>query len=264
MKMQLPFRRHAPWSELASAYTDDELDPRARERFQRHLAGCRRCQDEVAGLQAVKGLVRTTLPQRDAPRSFALTDAMLASPRPLPVRPPAGRQLAFMARAAQVATAATVAGLAVLLVVDASSSGSGKPRSDNGTGAEATSSQFGAPGSASQGAPSSDTPPAAADSAAAPPATQAPQPGGVSSAGFATPPAEPSAQPQRNSQEDKGVQATAQSSQLQTAPAAGFRPPADESDDGRDNLRTFEVALAFVAAGSLVTWLAIRRRPPTS
>lgn len=53
---------------LSGAYAVDALDPDERTAFERHLAGCRACQDEVASLRAaaaeLSGLVETSPPAR--------------------------------------------------------------------------------------------------------------------------------------------------------------------------------------------------------
>ena len=79
-----PITPHGRWQRQLDAYLDGELSASAERRFARHLSGCERCAAALSEARAVKTLF-ATLPQESAPRSFALSEAMLApvpTPRP--------------------------------------------------------------------------------------------------------------------------------------------------------------------------------------
>lgn len=75
---------------LSGPYAVDALDPEERELFERHLAGCPACQDEVAGLRAaatqLSALVETAPPA--ALRESVLRQISTVRPLP-PLRPEA-------------------------------------------------------------------------------------------------------------------------------------------------------------------------------
>lgn len=114
------FRRHGRWADSANAYIDDELSPCELARFERHLRGCGRCKTAVAAARETKALL-AAMPAVRAPRSFALTPAMLAEP--VVRQPVRGQPIAL--RLAQAATAIAVVGLATVVSIDLTSGGSG-------------------------------------------------------------------------------------------------------------------------------------------
>ena len=67
---------------LLSAYVDDYLSPRERERVTQHLAECEACREELALLRATVQLLNR-VPQATPLRSFAV-----AEPKPVPRRAP--------------------------------------------------------------------------------------------------------------------------------------------------------------------------------
>jgi len=111
------FHRHARWVQLADAYIDGELAPGELARFEKHLAGCDRCQAAVDAARSTKTLLAAA-PPLAAPRSFALTPQMVggAVNAPTRVRPVA-------LRLAQAATALAVVAFATVVTLDVTSGG---------------------------------------------------------------------------------------------------------------------------------------------
>jgi hypothetical protein len=109
------FRTHRWWQAQCDAFSDGELRPAHALRFESHLGACAECQRAVAGALALKAAFKS-LPEREAPRSFRLTPAMVAvsrlSPAPTPHHP--GPTMRVMQFGAGLAAAA----LAVVVVVD--------------------------------------------------------------------------------------------------------------------------------------------------
>ena len=100
-------RRHNRLRDLLSAYIDGRVSEPETGQVEHHLAGCDECRLELDALRATVGLLRN-LPELEAPRSFALTEAP-ASISPTP----------FVAWTPRIATVAASLLLAVLLVGDA-------------------------------------------------------------------------------------------------------------------------------------------------
>ncbi len=119
--MRLPiFNRH-PRAEL-SAHLDGELIPLRVEAMQVHLASCQSCRAELEALRQLKADL-AALPEMPAPRSFALTPQMAASPareRPQAYVPP---RTAALANGMRLAGAAMSLALALVLVLDFTGSG---------------------------------------------------------------------------------------------------------------------------------------------
>ena len=103
--------------ERLSAYLDGELEAAERSTLERHLPTCARCQETLAELRAMRGLLRA-LPAPALPHSFTLP---AEAPVPVPLRQGAGRrQLSPMPNVAariarQVGGLAAVVGLLLLL-----------------------------------------------------------------------------------------------------------------------------------------------------
>ena len=79
---------------LVGAYAVDALDDLERAAFERHLAECPACQQEVAGLQEAAGLLgalSTTAPPPSL-RDRVLADITTVRPLPPAVEPPAVAQ----------------------------------------------------------------------------------------------------------------------------------------------------------------------------
>lgn len=110
--MRLPdiFSRH-PRDDI-SAHADGELAADRLDAIKTHLAGCERCRTELADLLVMRSALRD-LPQVAAPRSFALTPAMVErEPQPATSR----TTPSFVAM--RVAGAGFAAVLAVVVLLD--------------------------------------------------------------------------------------------------------------------------------------------------
>jgi hypothetical protein len=80
-------RRHTRMTAQANAYADGELRGEELAGFERHLSGCEQCRASVQSARTLKAAL-ANMPAAAAPRSFAVTPAMLreAAPRPEPAR----------------------------------------------------------------------------------------------------------------------------------------------------------------------------------
>lgn len=112
-----------PAVEVLSEYLDtpNELDPAEREAIEGHLTGCEECRNVLADLRMMVQALKT-LPVREAPRSFALTPALLepvkTPERPAPVVLQESRQ--WHARhASKVRWATAVAAILFVFVISA-------------------------------------------------------------------------------------------------------------------------------------------------
>jgi anti-sigma-K factor RskA len=108
MRLPLPTRRrdlHA----LAGAYALDALEPAERDRFERHLRGCRTCPDEVRGFAATAAALATAAAAQP-PRS--LRDRVFAAVDELSVAKAQDTSIAAVLAApdARIASAGTSAG----------------------------------------------------------------------------------------------------------------------------------------------------------
>src|SRR5262249_29370782 len=74
--------------ERLSAYLDGELEAAERAALERHLPTCARCQEALAELRAMRGLLRA-LPARALPRAFLRT---AEAPMPVPLHEGAERR----------------------------------------------------------------------------------------------------------------------------------------------------------------------------
>jgi anti-sigma factor RsiW len=262
MPMRLfSFRRsHARFTAAADAYVDGELRDSESRRFEAHLTGCARCQALVSEARALKSAL-VDLPELEAPRSFALTPAMLAAQPSGFARAVIARTPAYMYAMRGIAAAA-VAVFAVVAISGLNGGGSERSASsperqtslsaaeaprDNSAKSATDSSQAAAVPSAPGLAGSSGggvsgqsaattpavTPAASGAQAATPPA---PQPGGTFSAD-STPP------------EALGEAITA-------PPAAAHRA----NDNGNDVPWTaISAGIALIAVAGLLV-LEVRRR----
>ncbi|MCC7364237.1 MAG: zf-HC2 domain-containing protein [Dehalococcoidia bacterium] len=118
---------HERWERRLHGYVDGSLDSGGRAAFERHLASCAACSGAVEEHRATRTLLRG-LPERPAPRSFAITPEMAAEARSrpaanparpvvvaAPIRPPAP---VMALRFAQVTAAVAALGFFALLTVD--------------------------------------------------------------------------------------------------------------------------------------------------
>lgn len=111
------FRRHPVRDEQLNAYLDEQLSAAERARVRAHIDGCMRCRRTLDELRAVRSAVRA-LPQRPAPRSYALRQADVRS------APPA--TTSGLTRAMPLlsgVTAAALVAFGVLVGLDVSSQG---------------------------------------------------------------------------------------------------------------------------------------------
>ena len=156
MVIRWPFRPHRRWELEATAFVDGELPAPTVARFEIHMSDCPSCRARVSELREVKALV-AGLPEASAPRSFAITPAMLGAPVPRPVVPATPR---WAFRGAQLAAGAAFVALFAVVAFDllATSGGSSQSASTAApvAGAEAPESRAAA-GSAqdSAGSPAS-------------------------------------------------------------------------------------------------------------
>jgi hypothetical protein len=111
------FRRHRHLKpELLSEYLDGRLGSTAHLRFSRQVDTCQFCRDELDSLRSTVALLRE-LPELTPPRSFTLTAAPVTEP--LVPRPP----LPLRAPGWTYAGAASLAGLALAVMVSADTLG---------------------------------------------------------------------------------------------------------------------------------------------
>jgi hypothetical protein len=115
------FDRHRRLRDQLSAYIDGELDERAAERLEAHLAGCAPCREQVEQLRATSAALRA-LPEIDPPRSFALSPERAAERGPAP-----SPSLPTLAIGMRLATAGAAVALAAVILVDLGDSGGEGP-----------------------------------------------------------------------------------------------------------------------------------------
>lgn len=108
--------------ELLGEYLDGRLDTAAQTRVSRQLDSCESCRDELDGLRSTVSLLQT-LPELSVPHSFTLAAPPISKPvmahQPLPLRAPGWAY----------AGAASVAGLALAIMVSADTLGLFNPTS---------------------------------------------------------------------------------------------------------------------------------------
>jgi hypothetical protein len=114
------FDKHRKARNNLSAYIDGQLAARDLTALEAHLEACEACRLELRQLRATI-VALGAMPQAEPRRSFRLTPAMAATPRPAP-RPEPRPALANGVRIAAVGLAAA---LAIVVVVDAGDSGGG-------------------------------------------------------------------------------------------------------------------------------------------
>jgi Putative zinc-finger len=106
------FSRH-PRGEL-SAYVDAQVTDSRRQAIETHIASCDSCRLEVDDLREVRSAL-AALPQAEAPRSFAITAEMVASPAAALVE----RTTPSFASGLRMASAAIGVALIAVVLVDA-------------------------------------------------------------------------------------------------------------------------------------------------
>jgi len=252
------FTGHRRWSELAAAYADGELSPGERARYEAHLASCDACAGAVVDQRALKRMLAAGLPAATLPRSFAISEAMLAG-RGMAVGPARPPRIAM--RVAQAMAAVAVLAFAGLVAYDLAPGG--------------TSNE-----TLNRAAPVGDAVPAAAGAEA----PSAPLKGVAESRdALPTPAALPTYAPGGGAQAQGDAQATPQSTasgsgytSSAATPDAGERSLADavgptpgpaatprapvETGDGVDARRAAEAAMGALAAVALATYFILRTR----
>ncbi len=239
---------HRRWKVNVAALADGELPEAEVARFAAHLETCEPCREALAGERALKRMLPSALPGAPAPRSFAITPAMLAAPPKEPVRE---RTPMLAMRFAQVTAGIAVLGLVSLLVVDMSGSG------QQGDGAAAP---MAAMDNAADGAAESVGLTAAENTATAGPGSLPPYDGGgVSGQGAESPVAEPTPEPPAAKSANDGASPPGDDASVAgESDRDGGVLPAEQGKE-RDWLLAAQIALAVAAAGSLAAYLAIRR-----
>ena len=107
-----PFNRHNRLRESLSASIDGALSARDQTALESHLTGCESCRSELEALRAASEVLRS-LPAATAPRSFALTPAMVRKPAAVPASYSPALNTVMRLSAASLAVA-----LAAVMVVD--------------------------------------------------------------------------------------------------------------------------------------------------
>jgi anti-sigma-K factor RskA len=110
---------HDAIHELTAAYAVDALDPEEADAFERHLAGCERCREELAALSATATALVYAAPAVEPPARLreAILDAARAErPNVVPLAPRRSRTAAVLGAVAAVAACLAV-GLGIWNVV---------------------------------------------------------------------------------------------------------------------------------------------------
>ncbi len=259
---------HARIEANLDAFIDGALDPATHQRLALHLESCDACKLRVATGRSLR-LALAALPELPAPRSFVITESMLARPR---VAAPAhsGAWTGAM-RSMQGIAAAGLALFAILVVADlsggtaATSSGDDDAqRSSLTAGAEAqpNAAQDDAT-TADDGDNTFDDGNADATAAVLPPGT--PEPGGVDAQDNARPTRAPGETPGDSSSPDSASGSLPEASDAggDSAPAVSQAAyyAADDSG-GISRLRLGELLAAAVAVLAVVGVVVTRRLAP--
>jgi anti-sigma factor RsiW len=244
--------RHETWQQDLDAYVDGELAAPAATVFEHHLAACQLCQPLVEQARFAK-VALTTMPVLHAPRSFAISEAMLARSTPRKRTAPGP-----VYRMAQATAFAALAGFATLVIVDATRDSS------------AETATFAAPAAGiAESAPVADsaganaTGPAVQDGASALTTEGATPEDGVGAAGSDN---NYDAGQDDAGQDDAGQRTPDGAEKLVPGdnPSDGSAPPPlaleTEDDGGPAGLRMVQGALAALAAVMGATWFILRRR----
>jgi len=243
--------RHTRWQADVDAYVDGELAAPAVTAFERHMAACRACAAVVEQTRLAKAAF-AAMPVLQAPRSFAITEALLARAVPHQRTSPGP-----VYRVAQATAFAALAGFATLVVVDVTRDDSEQPAALEapaaGIAESAPMDDGGGEDTAGQGGPIGLT------------AEDATPEDGVGAAG--------SGNNYDPGQDDAGQ---LDNGDAQRTDGAGDKfipggnaydgsvPPAlalgTEDDGGPAGLRIVQGALAALAAIMAATWFVLRRR----
>jgi len=241
------FDPHARLRDRLSAYADGELDARAVERIEAHLAGCEPCREELEGLRLTSAAL-AGLPEAEVPRSFALRPAQVEK-RQLAAEP----FLPPLAIATRLAAAGVAVALAAVVVIDVGNLGDDggavqtsapDAQSERGVGFDANDDAFGG-----DGALAPEEPAAGGDGGTG---------GGAGGAGG--PVGESAPEPDADTTDSLSDEGDVED------PAVPPTEPAIESDDGGggiDTLTAVEIGLGAALAVLIVATVAVtfaRRR----
>ncbi len=263
-------RPHRRWHQLIVRSQDGDLATSERARLASHTATCANCAARLADSLTVATLLRG-LPEREAPRSFHITSAMVAASarEPLPIGRPSGRP-AFLLRGAQLVSGIAAAALVAVLVIDVSGGGGG----DNDQASVELFSAKGATFENASGSNSSNSTgaPAATAAASAPTAALAAPTydagGGSASGGVPSPsPAPPRTGAGAEAPTARAVADGAKTADNDTQNAFGDDALSAEvreaarAEDGGDTLRIVEIGLAALLVAGLASlgWLGLAR-----
>ncbi len=271
------FRPHSRFERNRSAFADGELGAAELERFQAHLSGCERCATALEDERAIRQMLSVNLPEVPAPRSFRLTEAMVAgtSPRPAPAsagghsRPQVRSQVMVMSRVSQATAALAAFALVAVFAFDVTSG----PSNDFSRSADlADADDAGAEFEAGTTGLTSDEPaevkPGDGDKphegqSPAPDETLPEPDGGVSGSGVTDPPVEPGNGPDNRDSapaEDLPLNDRTTVDDQQYADDAGeFVPTALRGQEsGPDRLRALQVGLGIVLLSALAAMFIAR------
>lgn len=250
------FNRHRRYRDDLSAYIDGELPPERTANSEAHLEVCQGCRRELEGLRAT-ALALRDLPPAAVPRSFALTPEQAG--RPAGRRPASG--VPAITAGLRLASAGLAVALAVVVVVDLSSSGdSGGERAAGPAALQPRMEAKSADTSADRALGPMEAGGAESGGQGAPGGTGMPYQGATPTPGGqmavigapATAPAPPA---------DAGQDVT-NGSAAESPSALSYQPPAAQSGGGTDVLRVIEIGMAvtvaLAVAGSILLARAAR------
>ena len=217
-------RRRNDSAERVTAYVDGELSTGEAARFEAEVRQSPDLGEAVEAQRALKSLLRSSLNEVPAPRSFALTPEMVRGLRPAPARSwfPAGA-----ARVAQATAAVAIVGFVTLTAIDLT----GSPSDTN---SDATRSSPASMEAQSAGAASDE---------------QDMSPGGTPVLESPEPPLDDAARDADKFRADG-----------EAGDASTFAAPTEE-DDGFGALRLAQVAAIVLAFLSVGVFFVARRQP---
>lgn len=218
-------RRRNDSAERVTAYVDGELSTDEAARFEAELRQSPDLQDTLDAQRALKTLLRSSLNEVPAPRSFALTPEMVHGLQPAPARSwfPAGA-----ARLAQATAALAILGFVTLTMIDLT-------------------------GGSSEGDRDAST-------LSSPASMEAQSAGAAEDAQDMSPEATPALESPEPPRDDSSRDAEKFRADGEAGDASTLTAPAQE-DDGFGALRLAQVAALVVALLSVGVFFAARRQP---
>lgn len=237
---------HDRWAGNVAAHVDGELAAGEALRFEAHLEGCSACRAAVTEEQALKRLLSGNLGQVPAPRSFAITAAMLERAG-RPARGTAGAGVLAM-RLAQGVAAVALIGLVSLVVVDRSTNQSG---GDSTTAAPMSAESGAAESRAPEPSPVRDSGSSKAAATVVPPYSA----GGVQGQSADSPIPQPTAA----APEGSGYAPVQPAGETGSNDLAIVPPGPEDGDGGTNWFRVAEGGLVLVSISALGAYLVARR-----